>query len=64
MGFTCGCLIGNMAAELSDHSPLIAAQLAAIYNGWSRRVADCIREAQAVGEINSEAIPEMLATFG
>src|ERR1700742_4836043 len=23
MGYTCGCLIGNMTAELSDHSPLI-----------------------------------------
>src|SRR5947209_19619002 len=25
MDYTCGCLIGNMAAELSDHRPLIAA---------------------------------------
>src|SRR5664279_700018 len=24
--YTCGCLIGNMAAELSDHSPVISAQ--------------------------------------
>ncbi len=26
IGFTCGCLIGNMAAELSDHSPVISAR--------------------------------------
>lgn len=61
--FTCGCLIGNMAAELSDHSAIIAAQLAEIFNGWSKRVADCIREAQANGEIDAEGNPDLLATF-
>ncbi len=61
--FTCGCLIGNMAAEQSDHSPAIAAQLAAIFASWTRRVADCIREAQVAGEIQSQTDPEVLATF-
>ncbi len=63
MGYTCGCLIGNMTAELSDHSPLIAAELSAIYEGWSRQIADCIQDAQARGEIKSETDPVMLATF-
>jgi TetR/AcrR family transcriptional repressor of nem operon len=63
IGFTCGCLIGNMAAELSDHSPVIAAQLSAIFACWSQRVAACIREAQAAGEITSDADPELLAAF-
>jgi TetR/AcrR family transcriptional repressor of nem operon len=63
IGFTCGCLIGNMAAELSDHSPLIAAQLSAIFAGWSRQVSECISEAQASGEIQSPADPELLAAF-
>lgn len=61
--FTCGCLIGNMAAELSDHSPVIAAQLSAIFAGWSRQIGECIREAQAAGDIKSDADPELLATF-
>jgi TetR/AcrR family transcriptional regulator, transcriptional repressor for nem operon len=63
MGFTCGCLIGNMAAELSDHSPVISAQLSAIFAGWSRRVAACIREAQTAGEVCKDADPDMVATF-
>jgi TetR/AcrR family transcriptional repressor of nem operon len=63
IGFTCGCLIGNMAAELSDHSPVIATQLSAIFACWSQRVGDCIREAQAAGEIKSDADPEQLAAF-
>lgn len=61
--YTCGCLIGNMAAELSDHSPVISAQLSEIYEAWSRRVGDCIREAQSCGEISSAADPNLLATF-
>jgi TetR/AcrR family transcriptional repressor of nem operon len=63
IGFTCGCLIGNMAAELSDHSPVIAAQLSAIFASWSRLVAECIRQAQAAHQITSDADPELLATF-
>jgi TetR/AcrR family transcriptional regulator, transcriptional repressor for nem operon len=61
--FTCGCLIGNMAAELSDHSPVIAAKLSEIFAGWSRQVGDCIREAQSANEIKSDADPELLAAF-
>ncbi len=63
IGFTCGCLIGNMAAELSDHSPIISAQISAIFAGWSRRVSECIQEAQAAGEITTQGDPELLATF-
>jgi TetR/AcrR family transcriptional repressor of nem operon len=61
--FTCGCLIGNMAAELSDHSPVIAAQLSAIFIGWSRQVGACIRDAQAAGDLASTADPDQLAAF-
>ncbi|WP_158744180.1 TetR/AcrR family transcriptional regulator [Acidisphaera sp. L21] len=61
--FTCGCLIGNMAAEQSDHSPVIAAQLSAIFANWSRRIGACIRQAQEAGEIQSTTDAEMLATF-
>jgi TetR/AcrR family transcriptional regulator, transcriptional repressor for nem operon len=63
IGFTCGCLVGNMAAELSDHSPIIAIQLSAIFLGWSGQVAECIRAAQAAGEIESNADPDQLAAF-
>lgn len=63
LGFTCGCLIGNMAAELSDHSPVIAAELSSIFACWSCRVGSCIGEAQAAGEINSDVDPEQLAAF-
>ena len=58
-----GCLFGNMTAELADHSPAIAGQLSDIYEAWSRRIGDCIRDAQASGEVASKADPDLLATF-
>ena len=61
--FTCGCLVGNMAAELSDHSEVISEKLSAILAGWSRRMGACISEAQLSGEIRSDADPVQLATF-
>ena len=63
IGFTCGCLVGNMAAELSDHSDVISEKLSAILAGWSRRMGACIAEAQRAGEIRPDADPVQLATF-
>lgn len=61
--FKCGCLAGNMAAELSDHSPLIARQLSTIFAGWNRAVSACVRAAQHAGEVRAGADPEALAAF-
>ncbi len=61
--FTCGCFIGNMTAELSDHSAVISDQLSAIFAKWTRRIANCIAQAQSAGAIRSTAEPEVLATF-
>ncbi len=63
IGFTCGCLVGNMAAELSDHSEIISQKLSSILAGWSRRMGACIAEAQHAGEIRSDVDPVQLATF-
>jgi TetR/AcrR family transcriptional repressor of nem operon len=61
--FTCGCLIGNMTAEMSDHSAVVSAQIAAIYAGWTGRVANCIEAAQAAGEITNKTSADQLARF-
>ena len=61
--FRCGCLAGNMAAELSDHSSLVAQQLASIFAGWNREVSACVRAAQQAGEVRADADPEALAAF-
>ncbi len=62
-GYHCGCFIGNMTAELSDHSAVISEQLSDIYARWTRRVAECLAEAQQAGDITSRIDPATLATF-
>jgi len=46
-----GCLIGNMALEVTPSSEDVRAKLAAIYREWSTSLADCLREAQARKEL-------------
>ncbi len=62
-GFAGGCLIGNLTAELSDHSPMIAAELSAIFAGWTRSVAACLRAAQDSGTLCDDVNADSLATF-
>ncbi len=61
--YTCGCFIGNMTAELSDHSTVVSDQISDVFARWTRRIAVCIRLAQEAGAITSRADPEVLATF-
>lgn len=42
-----GCLIGNMALEVTTSSEEVRAKLASIYREWSVSLSDCLREAQA-----------------
>src|SRR5712671_627108 len=42
-----GCMIGNLAAEMSDQSSIIQDRLAVILAAWSRGIESCVKEAQA-----------------
>jgi TetR/AcrR family transcriptional repressor of nem operon len=46
-----GCLIGNMALEVTTSSEHVRVKLASIYREWSASLTDCLREAQARGEL-------------
>ncbi len=61
--FTGTCLIGTMTAELCDQSPLIAAELSAIFTRWSSCVAACLRAAQETGDLCVEVNADALGTF-
>ncbi len=62
-GYTGGCLIGNLGAELSDHSKLICERLAAVFAGWTGAVGTCIRQAQQEGGIRTDCDAGVLAAF-
>lgn len=46
-----GCLIGNMALEVTTSSEEVRAKLASIYREWSASLTACLREAQARKEL-------------
>ena len=62
-GYTGGCLIGNLGAELSDHSKLVCERLAAVFAEWTEAVESCIRQAQQEGDIRADCDPGVLAAF-
>jgi TetR/AcrR family transcriptional regulator, transcriptional repressor for nem operon len=57
-----GCLIGDFSLE-SSQSNLLRQRLEEIFQEWQAPFASCIREAQAVGEIDSTCDPVDLAEF-
>jgi TetR/AcrR family transcriptional regulator, transcriptional repressor for nem operon len=61
--FTGGCLLGNMAAEVADHSSLIRGQVKDSLDAWSDSIEESLRAAQSVGELDAGLDPERLARF-
>jgi TetR/AcrR family transcriptional repressor of nem operon len=60
--YASGCLIGNMALEVTPSSAEVRAKLVAVYREWAEALADCLREAQARKELASSKDPKQLAT--
>lgn len=56
-----GCLIGNMALEVTTSSEEVRAKLAVIYREWSASLTDCLREAQARQELAPDRDARQLA---
>jgi len=61
--FKRGCLLGNLSAEVADHSDLIRQSIAERLNGWSAFLEECLAEAQAGGDIGDQLAPAVLARF-
>ena len=62
-GFSRGCMFGNFATELSDHSEPIRAEVQHGLDGWSALVAQDLAEARAAGDLHSALDDEALARF-
>jgi TetR/AcrR family transcriptional repressor of nem operon len=58
-----GCLIGDLSLEASLQSKLLRKRLEEIFCEWRTPFAECIAEAQTVGEIDSKFEPIDLAEF-
>ena len=62
-GYTRGCLYGNFAAEVADHSELIRAELAAGFDEWVAGIAAAITQAQRAGTVRAALDPAVTARF-
>jgi TetR/AcrR family transcriptional repressor of nem operon len=58
-----GCMFGNVAIEMADHSEAVQAYLANTFVGWAELIAGVIAEAQAQGELKADADAASLAGF-
>ena len=58
-----GCLIGDFSLETSSQSQLLRERLEGIFREWRAPFAECIRQAQAAGEIDSNFDAVDLAEF-
>lgn len=62
-GYKHGCLMGNFALEIADHSDLIRTSLTEHFQTWSNLIALCISEAKNKGHIKNQMDSSQLAQF-
>jgi len=58
-----GCLVGNFAAEASDHSEIIRKRVSVIYTEVREAVTDCLKAAVRDGELPKGFKVGEMATF-
>ncbi len=59
----CDCAIAKIAMELCSHSEMVRGAIKYSYDACTAVLAQCIREAQAAGEIGSKKDADMLANL-
>ena len=60
---TKGCLIGNLGQELADVNERFRSRLEEVFALWKDRFADCLKEAQAKGQLSADLDPGQVAGF-
>ena len=63
LGFTRGCMLGLFAAEMSTDYPRMREELRSIFETWCGAVESCLREAQALGEVDPRHDAGEMARF-
>lgn len=58
-----GCVLGNLASELSDVHEGFRTRLATLFTAWQGRLAAALASARERGELAAGAEPEMVARF-
>lgn len=61
--FSRGCLVGNLGQEMGALPESFRKQLSDVFADWQHRTAECLRAAQAAGEIGVHHDCDQLAAF-
>lgn len=61
MGFSGGCIFGNMALEMCDKDRRITVFIRGLFDEWIERIREVVKAAQHTGQIGSVIAPEVLA---
>lgn len=61
--YEAGCMIGNLAVEMSDQSRPFRDRLALLFAAWTRSIETCVRDGQADGSIRTDLDPGAVAAF-
>lgn len=58
-----GCIIGNLAAEISESSELCKSTLQQVVRSWQEHIASSLGQAQMIGVVRADISAEMLTDF-
>ncbi|MET9670862.1 TetR family transcriptional regulator C-terminal domain-containing protein [Streptomyces sp. NPDC006475] len=62
-GFTRGCMVGDIAVEVADHSEPVRAAVHQSFTSWRDALAQAISDAQRSGEVSKAQDGATLASF-
>lgn len=58
-----GCMLGGLGQELSGVSPIFQVKIEACLNAIASRIATCMEQAQAEGDLRPDADPRQMANL-
>ena len=61
LGFIGGCIVGNIALEMSDHNEQFSRIIKRIFQRWTTATAELLMEARANGALKTNIPPSVLA---
>ncbi len=60
-GFSCGCIFGNMALEMSGKDKRVAAFVKELFDEWTAKIREVVKAAQRSKQVTSELSADVLA---
>lgn len=63
LGCRQGCLVGNLGQEMSDQSETLRLSIKRVMDDWATSLSECVKEAQAAGQLTASLDAVSLGLF-